>query len=202
VEFGGSSTTERNLWPGPYVAAEGARIRDRFENKLHALVCSGQLGLPTARAAIASNWWSAYQRYDSWTVTQPKPATRSITLVPPGSNRFLDAGHGGDGGPRRRPRTPRARCVCGNPLLPPLSVTTTPHYTDPPTARGAPDRRWPGRGRRCYASELGTLLPGLPCLGDLAAAGAADRWIRGVAADALLTGVHEVAPGGGTDGIC
>jgi len=51
------------LWPEPYAAAEGARVKDKIENKLHDLVCSRQLSLRAAQSAIATNWWTAYQRY-------------------------------------------------------------------------------------------------------------------------------------------
>jgi hypothetical protein len=63
LELGGSPTSVKNLWPEPYLAAEGARVKDKIENRLHDLVCSGRLSLRVAQAAIAANWWSAYQHY-------------------------------------------------------------------------------------------------------------------------------------------
>jgi hypothetical protein len=63
LELGGSPNSVKNLWPEPYLAAEGARVKDKIENRLHDLVCSGQLTLRTAQAAIAANWWSAYNQY-------------------------------------------------------------------------------------------------------------------------------------------
>lgn len=63
LELGGAPRDTRNLWPEPYLATDGARVKDRVENELHDLVCSGRLSLSTAQQAIARNWWSAYQRY-------------------------------------------------------------------------------------------------------------------------------------------
>lgn len=63
LELGGSPTSEANLWPEPYGTAEGARVKDQLENKLHSLVCSGTLPLITAQNSIASNWWVAYETY-------------------------------------------------------------------------------------------------------------------------------------------
>ena len=63
LELGGALAAEANLWPEPYNAPEGARVKDVVENKLHTLVCGGTITLATAQRAIAGNWWSAYQRY-------------------------------------------------------------------------------------------------------------------------------------------
>jgi hypothetical protein len=63
LELGGSNSI-RNLWPESYhTRSWNARVKDRLENKLHELVCSGQLDLKTAQQAIASNWIEAYKRY-------------------------------------------------------------------------------------------------------------------------------------------
>jgi hypothetical protein len=63
LELGGSPTAEKNLWPEPYVGTKGARVKDQIENRLHALVCGHTITLATARRAIATNWWTAYQTY-------------------------------------------------------------------------------------------------------------------------------------------
>ena len=65
LELGGSPTDVKNLWPEPYAGNQGARIKDRLENKLHALVCAGALPLATAQSAISGNWWDAYATYVS-----------------------------------------------------------------------------------------------------------------------------------------
>jgi hypothetical protein len=63
LELGGAPAAAANLWPEPYASAEGARVKDRVENKLHALVCAGTLRLSVAQHVIASNWWAAYKTY-------------------------------------------------------------------------------------------------------------------------------------------
>ena len=63
LELGGATSAEANLWPEPYKAPEGARVKDVVENKLHSLVCDHAISLATAQKAIASNWWVAYQTY-------------------------------------------------------------------------------------------------------------------------------------------
>jgi hypothetical protein len=62
LELGGSNSL-KNLWPESYQGAWNAHVKDKLENKLHALVCAGQLALPTAQHAIATNWIAAYQQY-------------------------------------------------------------------------------------------------------------------------------------------
>lgn len=80
LELGGSPTSELNLWPEPYAATDGARVKDSLENKLHADVCSGTLSLATARRAIDSNWWTAYVNYVG---TAPTTAPRTPAPSPP-----------------------------------------------------------------------------------------------------------------------
>lgn len=58
-ELGGADDV-RNLWPQPWAEA---KQKDRLENKLHALVCSGALPLAQAQHEIATNWQTAYHRY-------------------------------------------------------------------------------------------------------------------------------------------
>lgn len=63
LELGGSPTSQSNLWPEPYKAPDGARVKDQLENKLRELVCAGTIQLATAQNAIATNWWIAYETY-------------------------------------------------------------------------------------------------------------------------------------------
>ncbi len=44
LELGGSNAI-RNLWPEPYAGRWGARTKDVLENRMHTLVCSGQMSL-------------------------------------------------------------------------------------------------------------------------------------------------------------
>lgn len=115
LELGGSPTAVANLWPEPYTAADGARVKDRIENKLHELVCAGQLGLRTAQHAIAVDWWQAYLTYDGRPVggsapsstraaapTSPPVARTSAPAAPAGCHPRTDAGHCYEPGERCR----------------------------------------------------------------------------------------------------
>ena len=62
LELGGSNSI-RNLWPQSYLTQPwNARVKDRLENKLHEMVVSGQLNLPTAQRMIATDWIAAYKQ--------------------------------------------------------------------------------------------------------------------------------------------
>jgi hypothetical protein len=63
LELGGSPNVAANLFPEPYAGPYGARVKDRLENALHDLVCSGRLRLAVAQTAIATNWVRAYRTY-------------------------------------------------------------------------------------------------------------------------------------------
>src|SRR5262249_48917353 len=63
LELGGSNSI-KNLWPQSYKTQPyNATVKDKLENKLHALVCSGAIDLQTAQRAIAANWIEAYRKY-------------------------------------------------------------------------------------------------------------------------------------------
>ena len=59
LELGGHPTNPRNLWPEPHGGASGSEAKDKTENALHALVCSGQLSLQEAQRRITSDWTHA-----------------------------------------------------------------------------------------------------------------------------------------------
>jgi len=53
-----------NLWPQSYSATIwNARVKDALEDRLHELVCRGDLDLPTAQQEIATDWIAAYKKY-------------------------------------------------------------------------------------------------------------------------------------------
>jgi len=63
LEIGGSPTDLRNIWPQP----TGPALRkDRIENALHELVCSGKMSLKQAQDAIARDWKTAVPKEVSW----------------------------------------------------------------------------------------------------------------------------------------
>jgi hypothetical protein len=59
LELGGAANDPRNLWPEP---GRSPNPKDRLENRLHELVCAGQLRLSAAQRQIAANWVAAYRR--------------------------------------------------------------------------------------------------------------------------------------------
>lgn len=56
LELGGSPSDPRNLWPEP---GRSPNPKDAVENRLHLLVCSGQVPLARAQQAIATDWTTA-----------------------------------------------------------------------------------------------------------------------------------------------
>jgi hypothetical protein len=58
LELGGSNSI-KNLWPEPGFP----NPKDKLENRLHAMVCNGQLSLLQAQHDIATNWVHYYQQY-------------------------------------------------------------------------------------------------------------------------------------------
>jgi hypothetical protein len=62
LELGGSNSAT-NLFPEAANPAPGFHQKDRLENKLHALVCAGDLNVRVAQKAIAANWVEAFTRY-------------------------------------------------------------------------------------------------------------------------------------------
>ena len=66
LELGGDPNDPANLWVEPNdkpAATTTANSKDVLENRLHDLVCGGQLSLAVAQQAIATNWVGAYQQY-------------------------------------------------------------------------------------------------------------------------------------------
>ena len=59
----GGSNEPANLWPEPGRTSLGYKDKDRLENALHSLVCSGRLELAQAQLEIATDWYAAYRKY-------------------------------------------------------------------------------------------------------------------------------------------
>jgi len=60
----GGTEDIRNLWPQPATSSTwNAHKKDALEERLHQLVCDGQLDLFTAQKAIATDWIAAYEKY-------------------------------------------------------------------------------------------------------------------------------------------
>lgn len=60
----GGADDIHNLWPESNNAAIwNAQVKDALEDRLHEMVCDGQLDLTVAQREIASNWIEAYKKY-------------------------------------------------------------------------------------------------------------------------------------------
>lgn len=63
LELGGSNAIQ-NLWPQSYITKPyNAHVKDRLEDRLHALVCHGKVSLQVAQQAIRGNWIATYRKY-------------------------------------------------------------------------------------------------------------------------------------------
>ena len=61
LELGGSNDIA-NLFPEKLDAHRGYKVKDKLENKLHDLVCSGHMRLQRVRLQIAANWQALYKK--------------------------------------------------------------------------------------------------------------------------------------------
>jgi hypothetical protein len=60
----GGAEDLHNLWPQPYTSHTwNASVKDALEERLHQLVCSGNLDLRAAQHDIATDWIAAYKKY-------------------------------------------------------------------------------------------------------------------------------------------
>ena len=63
LELGGANDIG-NLWPERYSGTVwNAHVKDKLENRLHALVCAGAVSLEEAQRTIAADWIAAYKQY-------------------------------------------------------------------------------------------------------------------------------------------
>jgi hypothetical protein len=60
LELGGSNSIA-NLYPEEANAHPGYQVKDKLENRLHDLVCAGQISLSVARHRIAADWEKLYK---------------------------------------------------------------------------------------------------------------------------------------------
>jgi hypothetical protein len=63
LEVGGSPSSVQNLWPEPRNIRLGATVKDQLENRMHDLLCAGQVTLKTAQTVFMTNWQSGYKKY-------------------------------------------------------------------------------------------------------------------------------------------
>jgi hypothetical protein len=63
IEDGGSPTDPRNLSLQPYFGPRNAHDKDKVEDRIHALICSGKISLNQGFGELTSNWVAAYRKY-------------------------------------------------------------------------------------------------------------------------------------------
>ena len=61
LELGGSNSVA-NLFPEEAKPSPGYHVKDKLENKVHNLVCGGQMSLRSAQQQIAANWQALYKK--------------------------------------------------------------------------------------------------------------------------------------------
>jgi hypothetical protein len=61
LELGGSNRIA-NLFPEPGSGSANYHVKDRLENRLHAMVCAHQIRLDAAQRQIAGDWKTLYRR--------------------------------------------------------------------------------------------------------------------------------------------
>jgi len=60
----GGAEDIHNLWPEPYTSRTwNAYVKDALEERLHEMVCGGEVDLSTAQRDIATDWIAAYKKY-------------------------------------------------------------------------------------------------------------------------------------------
>jgi anti-sigma factor RsiW len=75
----GGATDIRNLWPEPYQdTVWNAHVKDQLEDRLHGMVCHGDLDLATAQRDISTDWIAAYRKY--FHVNRPVADGSSLNL--------------------------------------------------------------------------------------------------------------------------
>jgi hypothetical protein len=62
LSLGGSNSIQ-NLWPESYRTTLNAHVKDRLEDRLHALVVHGSVDLKAAQKEISEDWIAAYQKH-------------------------------------------------------------------------------------------------------------------------------------------
>jgi len=85
LELGGSNDIS-NLFPESYLITNGARVKDKLENYLHAQVCSSKLSITEAQREISTNWLYYYDLYYNKKTTTtpvviPKVPTATTTII-------------------------------------------------------------------------------------------------------------------------
>lgn len=63
LELGGSNSL-KNLWPESFITEPwNAHVKDRLENNLHKMICSGEIDIKAAQHEIATDWIASYKKH-------------------------------------------------------------------------------------------------------------------------------------------
>lgn len=78
IGLGGSPTSPLNEWPEPHnvQGGWGSDTKDQLEDRLHHMLCRGQISLAQAQQLIAHDWIAAYKQLISPTPIAPKRRRR------------------------------------------------------------------------------------------------------------------------------
>jgi len=63
LEVGGHPSSPLNLFPEPRNIKFSAYLKDQLENRMHQLVCAGQITLKVGQAVFLTNWEKGYAKY-------------------------------------------------------------------------------------------------------------------------------------------
>ena len=63
LEVGGNPSSPLNLFPEPRNIKLSSYLKDQLENRMHQLVCAGQISLKTGQAVFLTNWEKGYAKY-------------------------------------------------------------------------------------------------------------------------------------------
>jgi hypothetical protein len=93
LELGGSNAIG-NLWPELNDHPHGyLNSKDILENRLHALLCTGEVSLRSAQTLIASNWVTTYHQFlGAWPKANAVPPTATTTTGGPGATTTTQVG--------------------------------------------------------------------------------------------------------------
>lgn len=81
LELGGSNDAS-NLWPESFDAKPwNAHVKDKIEDRLHALVCDGEIDLKEAQHAIATDWIAALRKYGDEAMIPASSDSQSTTTT-------------------------------------------------------------------------------------------------------------------------
>ena len=82
LEVGGDPRSPANLWPEPWTGPLNAHEKDRLENVIHRLVCSGKLSLSEGRHELSTNWVASFRRRVGSPIDRP---STKLSVVRPQS---------------------------------------------------------------------------------------------------------------------